>query len=759
MSGLPRLRLGVGGRLQLGVGAVAATTLIAGVVGWTSLATLESGIQAIGSRELPTVAGTLALGQQAATLAASAPALAGAQTKADHEAEVANLRLHIEAMRATLGGISVDAKQAIEAAIGTMDGKLKELADATAQAIEAAAQREQLVAQVAALHAATSKIVTPRVDDATFELTLGMNGVADAKDIQAAAKQIGGLAEKELVLLTTLMALSADANRMAGLLVEAAQTPKSEFLVPLNERLVATAARLTGALETIEKAEKIKDLPENVQGLVKLSQTGGILDLRKRELGAMQTAGEALAGARAAAQELGKLVDTAALAARQAGTAAVEGSAASAAIGRQVLMAAMLGAVGVAGFVAWFLVGRGVIRRIGRLTVAMRSLADRDWSTAVPDVESADQIGEMARAVEVFKQNGIEGERLAAEAETSREREARLEAERREAERAAAEDQVRREAEAKAAEERRRQEAEAEKRAAEEHQRRTAEAARAKEMTGLAASFEEAVGGVVTAVADAAREMRRLADTLVGGVRVAADRTSVVVAASEQSSANVQVVASAAEQLAASIREISAQVQNSARASNEAVAQAQTTNRDIEGLAEAAQKIGDVVGVIQAIAAQTNLLALNATIEAARAGEAGRGFAVVASEVKNLANQTARATEQVGEQIGGIQELVKRSVDAIGRIGQTIGQVDGIAASIASAVEEQGSATQEIARNVQEASAGTQEVSENVQRVAEVNAETGAAADRVLTAAGGLAQQAETLKGEVDRFLARVRAA
>jgi methyl-accepting chemotaxis protein len=754
-----RLRLGVGGRLQLGVGAVAATTLIAGVVGWTSLATLESGIQAIGSRELPTVAGTLALGQQAATLAASAPTLAGAQSKAEHEAEVGNLRRHIEQMRATLGGLTLDEKGEIEAAIAAMDGKLKQLADAAGQAIEAAAEREKLVSQATLLHARTIQIVAPRVDDATFELTLGMNGVGDAKDIEAAAKQTKALAEKELALLTTLMAMIGDANRMAGLLVEAAQTPKAEFLVPLNEKLVATAARLTSGLETSEKAEKIKDLPENVQGLVKLGQAGGIIDLRRRELAAAQAATDALAGARAAAQALGKLVDAAALTAREAGSTAVAGSAASAALGRQVLMAAMLGAVGVAGFVAWFLVGRGVIRRIGRLTTAMRRLADRDWSTAVPDVESHDQIGEMARAVEVFKQNGIEGDRLAAEAETAREREAQLESERREAERTAAEQQARREAEAKAAEERRRLEVEAEKREAEERQRRAAEQARAKEMTALAANFEEAVGGVVTAVAEAAREMRGLADMLVSGVRVAADRTAVVVSASEQSSTNVQVVASAAEELAASIREISAQVQNSARASNEAVAQAQATNHDIEGLAEAAQRIGDVVGVIQAIAAQTNLLALNATIEAARAGEAGRGFAVVASEVKNLATQTARATEQVGQQIGDIQALVKRSVDAIGNIGKTIGQVDSIAASIASAVEEQGSATQEIARNVQEASVGSREVTENVQQVAQVNTETGAAADRVLTAAGGLAQQAETLKAEVDRFLARVRAA
>jgi methyl-accepting chemotaxis protein len=226
-----------------------------------------------------------------------------------------------------------------------------------------------------------------------------------------------------------------------------------------------------------------------------------------------------------------------------------------------------------------------------------------------------------------------------------------------------------------------------------------------------------------------------------------------VAAASEQAATNVQTVASAAEELSASIREIQQQMATSARIAQQAVEQVDRTDTTVTGLVQAADKIGEVVNLISDIASQTNLLALNATIEAARAGEAGKGFAVVASEVKNLANQTAKATEEIGQQIAAMQTATGDSVQAIRGIGATIKQISEVTTTVASAVEEQGAATQEISRNVQQASAGTQEVSSNITGVSQAATQTGTAAGQVLSAARELAQQGQKLNTEIEAFL------
>jgi methyl-accepting chemotaxis protein len=282
---------------------------------------------------------------------------------------------------------------------------------------------------------------------------------------------------------------------------------------------------------------------------------------------------------------------------------------------------------------------------------------------------------------------------------------------------------------------------------------------RGRKLEQLMANFETKVGALTQGLSAAASEMEATARGMTGTAEDASRRTMAASAATEEASANVQTVAGAAEELSASIREIADQVSQASSIASRAVAEAQETDQTVQSLAQGAQRIGEVVQLISSIASQTNLLALNATIEAARAGEAGRGFAVVASEVKALANQTAKATEDITSQIGAIQQSTETAVAAISRIGSTITEVSEIAAAIASAVEEQRAATQEIARNVQEAASGTAEVSTNVSGLEATTSSTGAAASQVLTAAGELAQQSETLSGEVGEFLAQVKAA
>jgi methyl-accepting chemotaxis protein len=355
-----------------------------------------------------------------------------------------------------------------------------------------------------------------------------------------------------------------------------------------------------------------------------------------------------------------------------------------------------------------FFLATGLSRPILALTGAMNALSSGKTDAEIPGRSRGDEIGTMAKAVDVFKRNMIETERL---------------------------------------------------RASQEETKRRAEAEKAAMLGKLADSFDAQVKGVVERVSASAEEMQGTASTMSGAVESASKRATAVAAASEEASTNVQTVASAAEELSSSISEINRQVVQSARIADKAVEEAGRTNQSVRGLAEAAQKIGDVVKLINEIAAQTNLLALNATIEAARAGEAGKGFAVVASEVKNLANQTAKATEEIGGQIGAIQAATQDSVKAIEGIGSTIKQIHEIATTIAAAVEEQGAATQEIARNVQQAATGTGQVSSNIADVTRAVGGAGTASSRVLKAAGGLTQQSETLRSQVAEFLSAIRAA
>ncbi len=418
-----------------------------------------------------------------------------------------------------------------------------------------------------------------------------------------------------------------------------------------------------------------------------------------------------------------------------------------------------------------FLTGRAIANPIQDMTATMGDLADGNNEVDIPGLSNSDEIGEMAAAVQVFKENAIETKRLEKEAEEQR----ALQAKRDEEERAAEakreqEERDREQAEKDAEAERQRQEAERERQEAEaetqrqreaqeaeDRQKQQAEEERRQMMLELADSFQMSVGGIVEGVSSAATEMQATSEQLSGNAEKTTEESASVAAAAEQASANVQTVAAAAEELSKSINEISGQVTQSSTIASKAVDEANKTNDQVKGLAEAAAKIGEVVELINDIASQTNLLALNATIEAARAGEAGKGFAVVASEVGNLANQTAKATEEIGAQINGIQLATNQSVDAIQGISGIIGEINEIATGIASAVEEQGAATQEIARNVEQAAVGTQDVTSNISGVRQVAEETGSGANQVKSASTELSTQSEQLRAEVDKFLDTIR--
>lgn len=373
----------------------------------------------------------------------------------------------------------------------------------------------------------------------------------------------------------------------------------------------------------------------------------------------------------------------------------------------KLLVAVASGAFLISFCLVVFLIRTVISKPLSELVAALDDLVSGNTDISV-DVRSDDEIGKVAKALEIFREKLIENRNFAAEAAREKER---------------------------------------------------SEQARKETLLTMAKDLESSVGGIVQVVSSASTELQSSAQAMTSTAEETTAQATAVASASELATGNVNAVAGATEELSNSINEISRQVAQSSSITGRAVEEADKTTATVQEMAQMAEKVGEVINLINDIAEQTNLLALNATIEAARAGEAGKGFAVVASEVKNLATQTAKATVEISSHIAGMQEVTSNTTKAIESIGATVNQVNDISTSIAAAVEEQGAATNEIARNIQEAAQGTKEVASNIAGVTDAAGESGQAANQVLEAAGELSTQSEILTQEVDRFLAEIRAA
>jgi methyl-accepting chemotaxis protein len=486
-----------------------------------------------------------------------------------------------------------------------------------------------------------------------------------------------------------------------GLSVEASSETAAKF-----EKLARSIFEDFGVVRERIQAPNVRSAQENAESRVREWSTAALKILKPTpggltELPATFTVTKLGDGAAAAVDDLVEMVAAYGYDYRAEAEASVSAARLTMIIASAVgLLVGLMLAVGFA---------YSLSKPISMLAKSMLNLAEGDFNIVLPGVARKDEVGLVARAVERFK--------------------------------VLAEQRARHEAEAKI------------------DQDHIIAQQRKVDMHRIADGFEAVVGEIVKTVSSTSTELESSAGALTGTAERGRQLATIVAAASEEASNNVQSVAAASEQLSSSVHEISRQVQESARMASEAVDQARGTTERVSELSKAAGRIGDVVELINAIAGQTNLLALNATIEAARAGEAGRGFAVVASEVKALAEQTAKATGEIGQQVSGIQMATQDSVSAISEISGTIEKLSEVSSAIAAAVEQQGAATQEISRNVQHAANGTQQVSANITDVERGASETGTASSRVLSAAQLLSSDSHRLRLEVEKFLATVRAA
>jgi methyl-accepting chemotaxis protein len=701
--GFLRPRWGVRGSLFAAFAVIAGMVIVISAGAGIVLRHLGGTMVDLSGRDIPRLAASLQLAAQSASLAGQGPALLASQSQDILNERSKKIKETQDVTLQKLGEIiELGADKAVVAnlteTIKNIDDTVKSLVAAARERLEVSAQHEK---QYDALRNAQANFVAA-----------ARHSMMNARTQLSATSGAANLAADDTTQTTRTVDqignVIADGNLIAFDMMAALSANKADALEAIQKDFQVTKERVSSNLDQLPTDPVNVTVTTTAQKLLALGEgKTGVFKTRQKELDAndygqvvLEEAGKLNIGLGISVQQLVNGVQTETDASTWHARQEISFATAT------MLVLGALTFVASALFV-WLYVGGNILRRIGNLQRSMQLLSNGDLESEIYRSSQHDEIAVMANSLEVFRKSMIEARVLGADQDRDR----------------------------------------------------IAKAERASRMEARIIDFEATVRGALDGLQKSANSMQTTAQSMSETADQSSALVNAVASAAEQTSLNVQTVSSGTEELSSSITEIGRQVVTSAQIARKAVNEAGETDATMQGLAENASRISTVVDLIQVIASQTNLLALNATIEAARAGEAGRGFAVVASEVKSLANQTAKATEEIRSQIVSMQEVTTSAVGAIRNIGNIIGEINDVTTAIAAAVEEQGAATREIARNIQHAAGGTSEVSSNIIGVSAASSQAGSAAGEVLTASGALRREADVLRAEIDAFLSNIRAA
>ncbi len=699
-----RPRFGIRGSLFAAFAVIAGMAILISAGAGAILGQLGQMMTELNGRDIPKLTASLELATASESLASQGPMLLASSTADILKERSQRMRdTHKVAVEKLDAIAKLGADKAVVMALGdsvkNIEDTIRSLGAATQEKIDAGVQHEKLYNAVRAAADNFVKQAAPSIADAQAGMDATLRAVVFSAEDSGEASRI----------IVQIGNVVADTNLISSDLMAALSAGTSAALSPIEDNFKTAQKRVKTNLSALDGA--ISSIPELRKAAERLLILGdgkeGIFKVRQKEIDTLEYGELILDETRKLNSGLGISVKMLVDKVRVETDAATAKAQTTITLSTQIMLA--LGAltlIGSALFV-WLYVGRSILRRIAQLQKAMQLLSSGDLETQMARSKQQDEITVMADSLEVFRENMINARNMTAEQDRDR----------------------------------------------------IAKNERAARVETRIHDFEGKVRNALEKLQTAANSMQTTAQDMSSTADRSSALVSAVAAAAEETSVNVQTVSAGTEELTSSIAEISRQVVTSSQIAAKAVSEAGETDATMQGLAESANRISVVIDLIQTIASQTNLLALNATIEAARAGDAGRGFAVVASEVKSLADQTAKATDEIRTQIVAMQQVTSTAVGAIRNIGQTITEINEVSTAIATAVEQQGAATREIARNIQHAAGGTSEVSSNIVGVSDASSQAGVAATDVLGASGELRREADILRGEIDEFLTSIRAA